>query len=161
VTYRCQLRCDYCFARELQDEYADDMSRENFQRLLGWMRGRGLASAGFIGGEPTLHPLLPDMIEATAEAGILPVLFTNALFSEDLAHQLSRSVSNFVVNYNDPAFYTRRQQKRRDAALSRLFQAGARITFSKNFSPGNLARSKTFATSGESPPSSPAFVIHP
>ncbi|EGB13320.1 Radical SAM domain protein [Pseudodesulfovibrio mercurii] len=134
VTYRCNLACSYCFARELHAEYPEDLTEENFARLLEWMERAQLPAAAFIGGEPTLHPLLPYMVERTAEAGIAPVLFTNGLFPTDLADRLTPVVSNFVVNYNEPSMYSDTQAALLDANLTAIARSGARLTFSKNFS---------------------------
>jgi hypothetical protein len=57
-------------------------------------------------GEPTLHRRLSEMIARTVDAGVTVVLFTNGLFPRDLSDRLSRSVSNFVVNFNDRLTYT-------------------------------------------------------
>jgi len=134
VTYRCNLACSYCFARELHAEYPEDLGEEHFARLLEWMRGALLPAVAFIGGEPTLHPRLADMVRRTAGAGISVVLFTNGLFPEELLDDLSGHVSNFVVNYNEPSLYTEAQRERLHANLSRIAESGARLTFSKNFS---------------------------
>lgn len=138
LTYRCNLTCSYCFARELRGEHSADMRQDAFRKLLQWMKGSGLPAAAFLGGEPTLHRGLSRMIEATAAAGIAPVLFTNGLFRPDLADRMVPVVSNFVVNYNDPRSLTPEQKGLLHANLSRLSESGARITFSRNFSPGSL-----------------------
>ncbi|WP_461210677.1 radical SAM protein [Desulfocurvus sp. DL9XJH121] len=139
VTYRCNLACSYCFARELHTEYPDDLSPENFARLLAWMRGAGMPSVAFIGGEPTLHPRLVEMIAETVDAGTAAVLFTNGLFPDGLADELAPLVSNFVVNYNDPSLYAGAQSEQLHANLSRLRDLGAHLTFSKNFSAAYMA----------------------
>ena len=136
VTYRCNLVCPYCFARGLARAYPTDMTPDSFDTLLGWMKTARLQAAAFIGGEPTLHPHLADMIERTTAAGIPAVLFTNGLFPAPLAERLAGAVSNFVVNYNDPSLYTPAQSALLHANLSLLSDLGARITFSKNFSDG-------------------------
>lgn len=134
VTYRCNLACPYCFARDLAADFPKDMDEAAFSRLLDWMAGSSLSAAAFIGGEPTLHPGLPGMLARTVEAGISTVLFTNALFEPDLAEQIAPLVSNFVVNYNDPTLYAPAQAARMHDNLGRLRGLGARLTFSKNFS---------------------------
>lgn len=138
ITYRCNLACDYCFARELGDTYPDDMQAGTFQKLLRWMKACSLPSVGFIGGEPSLHAGLAGMVAAVKDAGIAPVLFSNGLFVSDLADRLCGRVSNFVINYNNPARYTAGQRSKLHKTLSRLSERGARITFSKNFSPDSL-----------------------
>ena len=134
VTYRCNLACSYCFARDLQPEFPGDLSEQDFDRLLDWMRGAGVPSVAFIGGEPTLHPRLADMVERTAGAGIAVVLFSNGLFSTELAQRLAPLVSNFVINYNEPALYAPAQQARLGETLACLKDLGAHMAFSKNFS---------------------------
>lgn len=134
VTYRCNLTCSYCFARELQGEYPEDLTEANFGKLLAWMKGAQLPAAAFIGGEPTLHPRLADMVKRTAEAGISTVLFTNGTFAPGLADMLIPYVANFVVNYNEPSMYTEAQAGRLHENLAHIADSGARLTFSKNFS---------------------------
>lgn len=134
VTYRCNLACSYCFAKELHAEYPDDLSEENFERILQWMRKTSLPAAAFIGGEPTLHPRLAEMVRKTAASGISVVLFTNGIFPSTLAHELVPHVSNFVVNSNDPSLYTDAQAARLADNLSIIAGSDARLTFSKNFS---------------------------
>jgi len=134
VTYRCNLSCSYCFAKELHGEYPKDLDRESFARLLKWMHGSFLPSAAFIGGEPTLHPDLPEMVRLTVESGISPVLFTNGIFPAELVDKLTPYVSNFVVNYNDPSLYTKAQAELLHENLTRISESEARLTFSKNFS---------------------------
>lgn len=138
VTYRCNLACPYCFAREAAAEHPDDLSPDAFERLLGWMRRSMLPAAAFIGGEPTLHPNLADMVERTAHAGISPVVFTNGLFSDELAERLAGSVANFVVNSNDPASLTPAQADRLERTLAVLSRSGAGLALSKNFSRASL-----------------------
>jgi MoaA/NifB/PqqE/SkfB family radical SAM enzyme len=134
VTYRCNLSCSYCFAKELQGEYSSDLTEKDFDRLLKWMQGASLTSAAFIGGEPTLHPRLVDMIRRTAESGISTVLFTNGLCPVEMVDALLPRVSNFVVNYNDPSLYTDSQRDLLHDNLARIAASDARLTFSKNFS---------------------------
>jgi len=135
VTYRCNLACAYCFARELAADFPEDLAPENFERLLAWMVEAKLPAAAFIGGEPTLHPRLAEMIARTVDAGVSAVLFTNGLFPAGLADRLAPLVANFVVNYNDPAVYTTGPGRDPGMPTCRgLASLGARLTFSKNFS---------------------------
>lgn len=133
VTYRCNLACPYCFARALHQDHPQDMGAAAFDKLLVWMRSAALPAVAFIGGEPTLHPRLPEMIEATKNAGISVVLFTNGLFPASLAERLAPYVDNFVVNYNDPGVYGPGQHERLHQNLELLAGRDARLTFSRNF----------------------------
>ena len=114
------------------------MTLTDFHRLLDWMKRAGVIMAGFIGGEPTLCPDLPEMIQKTKEGGIAVTLFTNGLFPSGLIPELACHVTNFVVNYNAPGILG--SEARQDLLhhnLEQLSQSGCRLTFSKNFSPGH------------------------
>lgn len=134
VTYRCNLACPYCFARDMKTEFPSDMDEKTFSALLDWLVRGGVSAASFIGGEPTLHPRLADMMERTARAGISAVLFTNGLFEQTLVDSIAPHVSNVVVNYNEPQSYAPGQWERLNANLDALRMRNVRITFSKNFS---------------------------
>lgn len=134
ITYRCNLACPYCFATDLRAHYPGDMLWEDFERVLDWAQRAGVPSLAFIGGEPTLHPQLPRMVDLAVQAGIAAVLFTNGLGDAALMERLAPQVSNFVVNYNDPSLYTHGQSRALHGNLALLKRAGAKITFSKNFS---------------------------
>lgn len=138
ITYRCNLACPYCFARDLQGQHPEDLTAQRFSSLLDWMSRAALPAVAFLGGEPTLHPRLPEMVEAVTDAGIAAVVFSNGLFSELLAKTLAPRVSNFVINYNEPSFYSDAQHRQLHQTLACLKATGARLTFSRNFSPNAM-----------------------
>ncbi|TVQ98563.1 MAG: radical SAM protein [Desulfovibrionales bacterium] len=138
TTYRCNISCDYCFARETRSRHPHDISADDFDRLLGWSKKAGIQTIAFIGGEPTLHPELETMIKETKLRGLNIVVFTNCLFAEHIAKTLAEHASNIVVNYNHPRNYSDLQLSRIKANLRDLTALGGRVTFSKNFSPTNL-----------------------
>jgi pyruvate-formate lyase-activating enzyme len=138
VTYRCNLSCPYCFACELQKDFKEDMQQQEFNKLLTWLQDSKTTTVAFIGGEPTLHPNISTMVRQTAEAGIAVTLFTNGLFSPELLPQLTPYVANFVINFNDPKIYpSTHQYNLLHENLKNLTTVNARVTFSKNFAPGN------------------------
>ena len=144
VTYRCNLACSYCFAKDLQTEFPRDLSPEDFDRFLGWMRHAGTQSMAFIGGEPTLHPDLAGMIKRTAEAGIAVVLFSNGLFSVELADRIAPHVSNFVINYNQPSLYAPVPGSAAGRDVGASAKAGGADHFFPRIFPGNTSATTTF-----------------
>lgn len=54
----CNLRCSYCFANHVIDNEPDNnnMSVENFEKVLEFMKKNNMRDVRLIGGEPTLHP---------------------------------------------------------------------------------------------------------
>ncbi|MDR2124607.1 MAG: 4Fe-4S cluster-binding domain-containing protein [Desulfovibrio sp.] len=135
VGYACNLRCPYCFARALHALYPQRIDRDNFEKFLAWCIRVKLYRLAFIGGEPTLHPRLAEMVERTAQAGVVVSIFTNGLGSPALMERLSGNATNFIVNCNPPELLSSGQQRRLHDNLARLRASGARLTFSKNFSP--------------------------
>lgn len=134
LTYRCNLACDYCFASDLRREFDRDMRPEDFSKLSRWMAETGVASVGLLGGEPTLHPDLLSFAGDLQRIGITTVLFTNGLFSSEIARRLPDFIANYVVNCNEPGMYSPAQYSAFHTNIETLTTRGARITLSKNFS---------------------------
>jgi hypothetical protein len=143
VTYSCNIKCDYCFVDGLAKSRPSMLSRQDFERLCLWLEEHKIAALGILGGEPTLHPLLPWMLDRLRGTDTAAVVFTNALYQDDSSHAISSllasTTSTMVVNYNNPANYVAPLVELRSRNLDALRDAGARLTFSKNFSPGDMA----------------------
>ncbi|MCR4404988.1 MAG: radical SAM protein [Candidatus Acetothermia bacterium] len=74
ITRRCNLHCPYCD----QAKSDRDMPVAQFIELLGELAEEGLEAVALGGGEPTLHPDLPALLEATHDRGLRAGLTTNA-----------------------------------------------------------------------------------
>jgi len=133
VTYKCSLNCNYCFANGLTDDFPSAMTWENFSRLSHWIKKNGVVALALLGGEPTLHPQIAEIISYLRNGGVMTALFTNGLFKEGLREVLAGNVTNFVVNYNDPSTYLDSQWKLLQGNLGYLVEKGCRVGFSKNF----------------------------
>ena len=138
ITYECNFHCDYCFVRGFGSRYPTSVSADNFSRLCEWLQKKHVYSLGILGGEPTLHPRLVPMLQALNQAGVAPVLFTNALFPDSLRKPLAETVVNFVVNYNDPAMYTDRQHLLLEENIAALKAMDCNVSFSRNFSKSSM-----------------------
>ena len=140
VNYDCNLACDYCFVRGLSRKHPLRIAGEDFQRFCGWAACHRLSLLGILGGEPTLHPRLVAMLQQLRSIGVASVLFTNALYANDaLAAELAANTAAVVVNYNEPEQYSGQQWEILQRHIGQLVAAGARVSFSKNFSPGHTA----------------------
>jgi radical SAM protein with 4Fe4S-binding SPASM domain len=135
--YTCNLRCPYCFARELGELHPEPMSTGNFDKLLEWIILSGISAVAFLGGEPTLHQNIRSLVGRMSAEGITVVLFTNALAPRALMKELAAHVTNFVINYNTRSLYTGPQYECLHENLALLHSLGKRIAFSKNFSVHN------------------------
>lgn len=138
VDYACNLDCDYCFVRGLSTEHPPMLGAKDFERFCSWARKVHLPSLGILGGEPTLHPDIVEMLERLMDAGVAPVLFTNALFPRPIHKQLAALTFNIVVNYNDPMNLSGQQWALMQDNIAGLKEAGAHLSFSKNFSKGAM-----------------------
>ena len=74
ITNVCNLDCSFCHKTTRPKKL---LSREEFDLLLERIEGRAKHLYFHLMGEPTLHPLLPQFIEATREKGFLPAITTN------------------------------------------------------------------------------------
>ncbi len=74
ITQRCNNRCRYCD----QPKAEQDMPVAQFAALLDDLAGDGVEAMALGGGEPTLHPALPDLLTAAHRRGLRAGLTTNS-----------------------------------------------------------------------------------
>ncbi|MGA9347455.1 MAG: radical SAM protein [Anaerolineae bacterium] len=74
ITQRCNNRCPYCD----QPKADRDMPVAQFMALLDDLATDGVEAVALGGGEPTLHPALPDFLTAAHRRGLRAGLTTNA-----------------------------------------------------------------------------------
>ncbi len=74
-TLSCNYRCDFCFNRGLGG--ADAISPHDFLSLIHILKGIGVESVDILGGEPTLHPALPEFASIINENNLSAVISTN------------------------------------------------------------------------------------
>src|SRR6201995_1566498 len=68
LTDLCSLRCTYCMPAEGLDwmTKAARLADDEFRRLISVFVGLGVRSVRLTGGEPLVHPRLPELIESIA-----------------------------------------------------------------------------------------------
>jgi radical SAM protein with 4Fe4S-binding SPASM domain len=94
VTYRCNLRCRFCYAacgcQGTRGSTREMTTREAIRVLEVIRRDAKVPSVSFTGGEPTLREDLEDLIAAAHEIGLRTNLITNAaqLAGNDCADRL-------------------------------------------------------------------------
>jgi hypothetical protein len=76
-SYRCDAECAYCYARPFQGYFSDSMSLERFALTVADLLLHGLTSIAFLGGEPTLWPLLPEALGFLKHYRLKSVVLTN------------------------------------------------------------------------------------
>lgn len=77
ITGRCQLECTHCYAESSPLGTHGAMTSEDWQRTIDQAANVGVRTVQFIGGEPTLHPALPELINHALSGGLVVEVFTN------------------------------------------------------------------------------------
>jgi pyrroloquinoline quinone biosynthesis protein E len=134
LTYRCPLQCPYCsnpldFAR-----HNDELSVEEWKRVLSEAAALGAVQAHFSGGEPLLYAGIPEVIRHARKLGFYTNLSTGGtLLTQDLASQLrDAGLDSLQVSLQDA-----------DAKNSDVMAGGA-PSFEKKIQAARLTRAAGF-----------------
>ncbi|MDJ0347353.1 radical SAM protein [Streptomyces sp. H10-C2] len=79
ITRACQAQCTHCYNQSGPQGTAGEMTREDWLSLLDQAAALGVRQVQLIGGEPTLHPDLSDLITRAVDHGIAVEVFTNLI----------------------------------------------------------------------------------
>ena len=104
LTYRCNLRCPYCFANEFVGKENTDITIENLLKAVSFITRTGPANIGLIGGEPTLHPgfaLIMELLIANPMVKGIRVS-TNGLLIDRHIEYLIHPKMDVCINCNSP-----------------------------------------------------------
>jgi radical SAM protein with 4Fe4S-binding SPASM domain len=85
-TLRCNLACGFCFNRGLAP--LPDVDPAAFALMLDRLGAAGVTTLDLLGGAPTVHARLPELVAAIAERGMTTTLSTNGLGDVDLLERL-------------------------------------------------------------------------
>ena len=102
ITSACNLDCPICYTVNKNDD-PHYLSMDDFKTILGHLRRQHeeLDIINFTGGEPTLHPHLPELLHAARAAGIERLtISTNGLrlLDEDYVRQLAAADARVVLS---------------------------------------------------------------
>ncbi len=142
----CNLDCGYCHNRWMLDEAAV-AAAFSVDGLLAWLATRvdKLDGVCLSGGEPTLHPELPELARRVKALGFDLKLDTNGLFPQRLAALLDEGLLDYVaMDLKAPltvADYARVTHRRVDPEILRrsmalLRASGAAYEFRTTVCPG-------------------------
>jgi len=70
ITGKCQLVCEHCYASSGPAGTHGAMAADDWRRVIHEAADLGARMVQFIGGEPTLHPALPQLIDHALDAGV-------------------------------------------------------------------------------------------
>lgn len=64
------------------------MTVQTFAKVLAYLRRSNIKEVRLLGGEPTLHPRFPELLDMAMAAGLLPIVFSNGLVSPQSLNKL-------------------------------------------------------------------------
>ncbi len=79
LTYRCPLHCPWCSNPLNFDDYRDELSTEEWKRVLRDARAMGSLQLGFTGGEPMLRDDIEELVAEAEELGYYSNLITSGM----------------------------------------------------------------------------------
>ncbi len=105
---RCNLRCPFCHNYELLDAPDEGMTPEELFRFLDRRTGM-LDGVCITGGEPCLHPDLPDLMRGIRSRGFAVKLDTNGCFPDRVRPILKEGLADYIAVdvKNSPDEYAR------------------------------------------------------
>ncbi|MFJ5992548.1 radical SAM/SPASM domain-containing protein [Lentzea sp. NPDC092896] len=77
ITGKCQLSCTHCYAESGPRGDEGVLRTRDWFRVIDELAELGVNSIQFIGGEPTLHPDLPEFVGRALTAGLEVEVFSN------------------------------------------------------------------------------------
>jgi len=77
LTYKCPLQCPYCSNPVDYAKHSDEISTEDWKRVLTEARKMGAVQLGFSGGEPLTRQDLPELVKHARELGYYSNLITS------------------------------------------------------------------------------------
>ncbi|NIR47807.1 radical SAM protein [candidate division KSB1 bacterium] len=124
LTTVCNRACSYCFAKEkMTQKPHQEMSMENVEKVIAFLKRSNLPVFRMMGGEPTLHSRFPEIVMKVLEEGFRIDLLSNALWNKDhaiLFENISPEYLNFLLNIDHPSTYSKQQWTRIGENLARL-----------------------------------------
>lgn len=112
ITTQCNKKCPYCFAKEkveigIKKKAAVDkeISLENLNIIIDFFKKSGVNQFSLIGGEPTIHSKILEIINILISHDFVVHIFTNGLWSSKLVELIKNIPSNkltFLININSP-----------------------------------------------------------
>lgn len=79
VNRACNLRCNWCYAKDTDFAQKDTMTLDMVDRLLGTIDGLTVGRVVLIGGEPTIHPNFLEIVRRVKAKGHEVALVSNSI----------------------------------------------------------------------------------
>ncbi len=97
MTQRCNLKCVHCYAHAKDRTFEGELTTAQGKALIDDLSAFGSPVILFSGGEPTMHPDLPELAQYAVGKGMRAVISTNGtLITEEMARTLKEIGLSYV-----------------------------------------------------------------
>lgn len=105
ITRKCQAACVTCYNESGPTGDHGSMTRQDWLSVLDQTAEMGAVQVQFIGGEPTLHPDLPELVDHALNLGLNIQVFSNLIVISRLMWRVlrQRGVTVATSYYSDDA----------------------------------------------------------
>lgn len=115
LTNHCNQHCPFCFAqKEMKTSETKDMSVQDFKWLVKLLKKNGVNDLRLMGGEPTIHPQFPEVLEIGIKHFRRVLIFSNGLIPEKSHRSIQKNLEKLEFNFNIATPIFTNQEKRQD-----------------------------------------------
>jgi len=113
ITYDCNMYryCQYCYAKDfsLNNPGRNNMSIEDFRKIVKLFINYGVKEIVLVGGEPTVHKDFYLFLDYIKESGLKARMFTNGFYSKEKSDIIcsNRRLKVLFFHYDDHYFDSR------------------------------------------------------
>lgn len=125
LTYRCNLKCKYCFANDMVNLEKSDISLENLRKAFDFLSTSNNRSIGLIGGEPTIHPSFDAILDELSEDERFDsvTIYTNGIELEKYVEKLQNPKFKVLINCNAPSIIGDRNFSKLKQSINRCTES--------------------------------------
>ena len=127
LTNYCNRSCPYCFAKEKvsKQRRADghknlNISIENVDYIIEFLKRSNHRIFSILGGEPTLHPQFTQIIDQVLENNFIVRLFSNGLMGWEKQKYIFRQNIDIILNINEPSETSTHHQEKLEVVYENL-----------------------------------------
>ena len=121
LTTRCNLDCTHCFV----DRHGNDISMETLKKIIPFAKAYNCSCLAFTGGESTMHPKFPEIMQILAGNGMKFTMVTNGWNFADFYQNIKPYLTNIktLAFSLDGATEDIHDLNRAKGSYRRIFQA--------------------------------------
>jgi len=103
LTEKCNYNCSFCFNSQGRNSNTNQLPKATAKKTISKIAEEGIKGIRFTGGEPMLHPSLPELLSQAKKQGLCTTLNTNAsLVNKANAKKISKNADNILISIHSP-----------------------------------------------------------